>query len=220
MNLLNVFFRLFLATVSGALIGSDRVLKGRPAGIKTHALVALGASVAMLTGDYIAMEYGLTQEVGRLAAQVISGIGFLGAGTIIVTSQKQVSGLTTAAGLWFAGIVGISSGGGYYEIVLFAIITWAFIFFVLGPLDDRLSTSNAEYKLYLSIKNERALLNAIIELDRLNINITKKESLFENDKIWIIYGILTKEQQKFDFHNLLGQLDDLEVVDCQLDYTF
>ena len=98
MEIANVLFRLFLAALCGAVIGSDRVVKGRPAGIKTHALVALGACVAMITGEFIVVQYGSSQDVARLAAQVISGIGFLGAGTIMETGQQQVLGITTEAG--------------------------------------------------------------------------------------------------------------------------
>lgn len=217
MGIEQVVIRLFLAAGCGAVIGSDRVLKGRPAGIKTHALVALGACLAMVTGEYIMVEYGSSQDVSRLAAQVISGIGFLGAGTIMVTGQKQVLGLTTAAGLWFAGTVGISMGGGYFDLVLVAMLTWAFIFFVLAPIDNRLSRRNREIKMYLNIRDEESLLKVLLELDKQDIIITKKESLDKNEKYWIIFGTVTKSQQKMDIGHIIGDIEGLELLGLELD---
>lgn len=217
MGIEQVVIRLFLAAGCGAVIGSDRVLKGRPAGIKTHALVALGACLAMVTGEYIMVEYGSSQDVSRLAAQVISGIGFLGAGTIMVTGQKQVLGLTTAAGLWFAGTVGISMGGGYFDLVLVAMLTWAFIFFVLAPIDNRLSRRNREIKMYLYIRDEESLLKVLLELDKQDIIITKKESLDKNEKYWIIFGTVTKSQQKMDIGHIIGDIEGLELLGLELD---
>lgn len=217
MGIEQVVIRLFLAAGCGAVIGSDRVLKGRPAGIKTHALVALGACLAMVTGEYIMVEYGSSQDVSRLAAQVISGIGFLGAGTIIVTGQKQVLGLTTAAGLWFAGTVGISIGGGYFDLVLVAMLTWAFIFFVLAPIDNRLSRRNRVIKMYLNIRDEKSLLKVLLELDKQDIIITKKESLDKNEKYWIIFGTVTKSQQKMDIGHIIGDIEGLELLGLELD---
>lgn len=212
-----VFIRLFLGALCGAIIGSDRVLKGRPAGIKTHALVALGATLVMITGEFIVIEHGDSQDVARLAAQVVSGIGFLGAGTIMVTGQKQVLGLTTAAGLWFAGTVGIAVGAGYFDLVLVAMIVWAFIFFALAPIDNKLSKRNPEYKLYLNIREEESLINVLIVLDKNDLLITKKEPINKGSTLWVIYGTLTKTQQKIDIVKLLNQVNGVEVIDYLLD---
>ena len=217
MEIANVLFRLFLAALCGAVIGSDRVVKGRPAGIKTHALVALGACVAMITGEFIVVQYGSSQDVARLAAQVISGIGFLGAGTIMVTGQQQVLGLTTAAGLWFAGTLGISVGGGYYEIVAGAMLVWVFIFFALARLDTSLSKRNLEFKIYLSITNGRSVMDAIVEFDRYNFIMTKREPLNKEETLWILYGTLTKSQQESDLQSIFDGIDGLEVVEILFD---
>ncbi|HHX53246.1 MAG TPA: MgtC/SapB family protein [Erysipelothrix sp.] len=217
MEIANVLFRLFLAALCGAVIGSDRVVKGRPAGIKTHALVALGACVAMITGEFIVVQYGSSQDVARLAAQVISGIGFLGAGTIMVTGQQQVLGLTTAAGLWFAGTLGISVGGGYYEIVAGAMLVWVFIFFALARLDTSLSKRNLEFKIYLSITNGRSVMDAIVEFDRYNFIMTKREPLNKEETLWILYGTLTKSQEESDLQSIFDGIDGLEVVEILFD---
>ena len=128
LNMLSILIRLILAVVTGVLIGIDRRMKRRGAGIKTHVLVCLGATIVMMTGQYISIYFGTGQEVSRMGAQVVSGIGFLGVGTIIVTGRNQVRGLTTAAGLWACACTGLALGIGFYEgallVLLFIYITF------------------------------------------------------------------------------------------------
>ena len=117
-------FRLAVATVCGGVIGIERGRKRRPAGFRTHMLVCIGATLAMLISQYLTVmtvEYwdplaqGNQTDVSRLGAQVINGIGFLGAGTIIVTGKQEVKGLTTAAGLWASACMGLCIGAGFVE---------------------------------------------------------------------------------------------------------
>ena len=108
----SVIARIVLAVLCGGLIGIERETKRRPAGYRTHTLVCLGAAITMLTSQYL-MTAGWTTDPARLGAQVVAGIGFIGAGTIIVTRRRQVKGLTTAAGLWVSAIIGLSIGVGY-----------------------------------------------------------------------------------------------------------
>lgn len=113
--------RLIMALVCGGIIGLERGRRRRPAGFRTHMLVCVGAALTMLIGQYLAIQLasdpalaGRTTDVSRLGAQVINGIGFLGAGTIIVTGHQEVKGLTTAAGLWASACMGIAIGAGFY----------------------------------------------------------------------------------------------------------
>ena len=115
LNMVSVTIRLLLALAAGTLIGIDRGMKRRGAGIKTHVLVCLGATLVMMTGQYTFNYFGQGHDVSRLGAQVISGVGFLGVGTIIVTGRNQVRGLTTAAGLWACACIGLALGIGFYE---------------------------------------------------------------------------------------------------------
>lgn len=119
-NFGTVLLRTLLACLCGAIIGSERSYKNRPAGFRTHILVCIGAATAAMTGIYLYLNLGLPTDISRLGAQVVSGLGFLGAGTIIVTRNRTVKGLTTAAGLWASGIIGLSIGTGFYEGGLFA----------------------------------------------------------------------------------------------------
>ena len=124
-NLYVTLFRLGVAAFCGGIIGLERGRKRRPAGFRTHMLVCIGAALAMLISQYLTMmttecwmyiapSAGNT-DVARLGAQVINGIGFLGAGTIIVTGQQEVKGLTTAAGLWASACMGLCIGAGFVE---------------------------------------------------------------------------------------------------------
>jgi len=130
-----VTLRLLLAFLSGAAIGFERSYKNRPAGFRTHILVCIGAAVAGMTGIYLYLNLGLPTDISRLGAQVVSGLGFIGAGTIIVTRNRTVKGLTTAAGLWASGIIGLSLGAGFYEGGIFAtalVLVTETLFSVLG----------------------------------------------------------------------------------------
>lgn len=112
LNMGSTLFRLILAMFLGCLIGIDRGMKKRVAGVKTHMIVCMGATLVMMTGDFIHV-YSNGAGIGdtaRLGAQVVSGIGFLGVGTIIVTGQRHVSGLTTAASLWTSACIGLAVG--------------------------------------------------------------------------------------------------------------
>lgn len=107
--------RLMFAFVAGAIIGLNRGLKRRGAGIKTHVLVCCSSALVMMTGEYINLRFNGAGDVARLGAQVISGVGFLGVGTIIVTGRNQIKGLTTAATLWTSACMGLAIGIGFYS---------------------------------------------------------------------------------------------------------
>ena len=127
----SVLVRLFFAVLCGGAIGIEREHKRRTAGFRTHILICLGAAMTTMISQFLLYNMHLYTDIGRLGAQVIAGIGFIGAGTIIVTKRRQVKGLTTAAGLWTCAIIGLAIGAGYYEAALFStiIILLAEIFF-------------------------------------------------------------------------------------------
>lgn len=109
-----VLIRCAAAIIVGAIIGSERAKHGRAAGMRTHILVCLGATMTAMTGLYIAEIMGMSSDVSRIAAQVISGVGFLGAGMIVLKSNSVITGLTTAAGVWTTATIGIALGYGFY----------------------------------------------------------------------------------------------------------
>ncbi len=121
----SVVFRLVLAMVLGGILGMERGRKKRPAGFRTYMTVCVGSALVMCTSQYMVGAFD-TGDPARLGAQVISGIGFLGAGTIIVTGRSQVKGLTTAACLWASACIGLAAGIGFY---VGAIVCTALIYF-------------------------------------------------------------------------------------------
>lgn len=120
-NTLNTVFRLFLSMLLGCCVGLERKRKGQIAGIRTFALISMGATLAMILSIYVPQEYlGLKNgDPGRIAAQVVTGIGFLGAGAII-QMKGSVRGLTTAAGIWIVATIGMAVGVGMYTVSLIA----------------------------------------------------------------------------------------------------
>ena len=116
-DLLSITVRMVLAVICGGLIGIEREYKRRPAGFRTHILICLGAAMTTLTSQFLYLNLHYYTDMARLGAQVVAGIGFIGAGAIIVTRRRRVKGLTTAAGLWAAAIVGLCLGGGDFENV-------------------------------------------------------------------------------------------------------
>ena len=123
-SLLTIFIRALLALICAGLIGYDRNAHGSAAGIRTHVLVCVGAMLAMCTGEFTSLYYG--GDASRIGAQVVSGIGFLGAGTIIV-HKGHISGLTTAAGLWASACIGLAIGTGFYEAAIVGTLAVYFV---------------------------------------------------------------------------------------------
>ena len=146
-----IVVRILVAVILGGIIGMERGMKNRPAGLRTYMLVCVGACVVMMINQYTYQVYGVGDPV-RLGAQVVSGIGFLGAGTIIVTSHNQIKGLTTAAGLWASACIGLAIGIGLYEI---AVVGGAAVFLSLTVLHG--------WNYYMRSKTR--IIDAYVELD-------------------------------------------------------
>lgn len=151
LTIFTVLIRAVLSIAMGTFIGIERGTKNQAAGIRTHSLVCLGAAIIMMTNQYIAIKYQLG-DPSRMGAQVVSGIGFLGAGTILVTNENKIKGLTTAAGIWLAAAIGLAIGIGFYEI---AIISFPLIWMVLTALQ--------ELKKYLQIRSKFMELYLIVD---------------------------------------------------------
>ena len=132
LTLTGIVIRILVSILLGGVIGLERGMKNRPAGLRTYMLVCMGSCVVMLINQYTTQVFGTGDPV-RLGAQVISGIGFLGAGTIVVTSHNQIKGLTTAAGLWASACIGLAIGIGLYEV---AIVAGVGVFLVLTVLHE------------------------------------------------------------------------------------
>lgn len=210
-------FRLVLSLVLGSLVGIERKRKGQIAGIRTFALICMGATLAMILSIYVPQEYlGLKNgDPGRIAAQVISGIGFLGAGAII-QMKGSVRGLTTAAGIWMVATIGLTVGVGLYMV---SVIATALILFILLLLEylERLIHVGAEsriirikvkgivdniesYRKCLA-KDHVALVNVYVEYD------------FENPTTSLNLVVLTRDNTDFvKLFSSLRHLNDTKSV--------
>lgn len=149
---LAVAVRIFAAVLIGGILGLERGMKNRPAGLRTYMLVCVGACVIMLTNQYIYQAVGTGDPV-RMGAQVVSGIGFLGAGTIIVTRRNQIKGLTTAAGLWSAAGVGLALGVGFYEAAIVGTVAVFFVMTLLQRMDNRLHRKSKQLEAYIELSS-------------------------------------------------------------------
>ncbi len=151
LTLLTAAIRLLLATVLGGIIGMERGRRGRAAGMRTHILVCLGAALSALVGLYTTEILNFTTDPLRVGAQVISGIGFLGAGMILIRGHFQVTGLTTAAGLWATAAIGLAIGIGYYEAALLSVLL-VLVTNALFPYMERNIKAQRNNSIYLELK--------------------------------------------------------------------
>ena len=145
LNFYTVALRIVLAVVFGGVIGFERGKHGRQAGMRTHILVCMGGMLASLIGVYSTVVLGFDGDPFRVSAQVVSGIGFLGAGMIIVKSDRMITGLTTAAIMWTTAIIGIAVGLGFYSGAFLAVLACFFTAAVLTKIDRRRKTSTRVY---------------------------------------------------------------------------
>ena len=209
----SVAVRLIMATLMGALIGMERAQKRYAAGIRTFALVCLGSALAMVTALYLAEMSGGDADVGRIPGQVLTGIGFLGAGTIIVTDRKQIRGLTTAAGLWVTSTMGLAVGAGFVWAAVLCLGLVLFTTWLMHSFSRYVESHTRTVELYVEIERSKVneLLRYIREQDYLVKSMERRQEpvLVEGDIALRIELDLLKKQ----YHPLLmDELMDVEGV--------
>ena len=179
---LAVALRIFAAVIIGGLLGLERGMKNRAAGLRTYMLVCVGACIIMLTNQYIYQTFQ-TGDPTRMAAQVVNGIGFLGAGTIIVTRRNQIKGLTTAAGLWSAAGVGLALGIGFYEAALVGSIAIFIVMTLLQKMDNRMHRKTKTVEVYMEVSSELTLgeLLRTIRETEYEVQDVQRESSLESE---------------------------------------
>lgn len=143
--------RIILSVLFGGILGMERGMKNRGAGLRTYMLVCLGSCVVMMTNQFLYQSYQ-SGDPARLGAQVINGIGFLGAGTIIVTGKQEVKGLTTAAGLWASACMGLAIGAGFYECVLLGFLLILLTNRLLPFVEDAIIESARNMNIYVEFQ--------------------------------------------------------------------
>lgn len=212
-NFLSTFVRLALAMLCGGVLGMERGKKNRPAGFRTYMLVCVGATLVMLTNQYICMEYG-TGDPARLGAQVISGIGFLGAGTIIVTGRNRVKGLTTAAGLWACACVGLAVGIGFYSGAIIGCTLILVVMSVLHRMDDRMTANTRTLDMYMEFQKMSDLGGFMSKIKEFGMKISEIEMTKSNnaDDVGVAVLLTLKLEKKRPHTEIIELLSQAEGV--------
>ena len=161
LNEVTVIIRILLATILGGVIGIERGKQGRAAGMRTHVLVALGAALAAMIGLFLHEELNIVNDPARIAAQVISGIGFLGVGTILLKGRFQITGLTTAAGLWATASIGLALGMGFYVGALATFACALITVTMMSKAEYLLTKRYNRFGIYIEIKSDEYVRIAI-----------------------------------------------------------
>lgn len=179
-TLLSALLRIVAAVVVGGLIGMERGWHGRAAGMRTHILVCLGSALTALVGIYAVQVLHLNSDPLRIGAQVVSGIGFLGAGTILIKNRSHVTGLTTAAGLWATAAIGLALGVGFYEAALLSVALILAANETLPRMERRMEARSLGGHIYAELSDVERV-NDFIELVRRkyraeNLHITSARS--------------------------------------------
>ena len=194
-NMVSVCLRIVLSLIIGGILGLERGRKNRPAGFRTYILVCLGSTLVMMTNQYVYQVFG-TSDPTRMGAQVISGIGFLGAGTIMVTGRQQIKGITTAAGMWSAACCGLAIGIGFYEGAVVGGIVVFLIMEFLEKMDGVIRSHSNIMDVYLEFDGKKmfsAFLTSAREsgFDVTNIQISKNKHIKSGE----LSVVLTLESQ-------------------------
>lgn len=225
LNTFSVLLRLVLAVLLGGLIGLERGRKRRPAGFRTYLLVCLGAALTMLLGQYYcvmmetewaarAAETGVGTDISRFGAQVVSGVGFLGAGTILITGRQEVKGLTTAAGMWASACMGLAIGAGFYECVVLAFVLILCSMRLLPLLESRIIENTRNMQVYVEFDSVDAVGDIIGCIKRQNIHIFSIELDRGGERGAIhpsvVFAIRLSQRQ--DHARVLTALAELECV--------
>lgn len=217
-NTASVLFRLTLAVICGGLIGIERGRKHRPAGFRTYMLVCLGAALTMLISQYVTYTLNQSTDITRLGAQVINGIGFLGAGTIIVTRRQQVKGLTTAAGLWASACMGIAIGAGFYVGALTVCVLIIIVLIVLSKLEVKIMTAARNMTLSVGYTQSDDIVVIIDKIKSLGVRIIDVEIVKLNTDgnfllSAVFYVSLPKKYKHTDLIEQLAGINGVNLVE-------
>lgn len=225
LNMVSMMLRIVLAMLMGGIIGFEREMKHRPAGFRTYMLVAIGSAMTVILSQYLdymlwhdwsetAELIGIRTDVSRFGAQVINGVGFLGAGTILVTGHSQVKGLTTAAGLWASACMGIAIGAGFYECTVIGFMLIIISMVVFPRIENAMHLNSRIMNIYVeidSMEHLAAVVNRIKDEDIEIYDISLNKD--ENDRLSrVSVFFYLKLNRKLAHTELLVELSKLDSV--------
>ena len=214
LSYIEIIIRVVLSLVIGSIIGLERGSKYQPAGIRTHSIVCMAACLIMMTNEFVSYKFG-TGDPTRLGAQVISGVGFLGAGTILITDKKKVTGLTTAAGIWASAGIGLAIGVGFYEgALLVAISVWSVIS-MFQPLKKYLQSRSKVIELYIVVKSTEAYNRVLVYCAENGIRLNDSRTAFGdvNSERIEYFDVPDKRIASFMTLELSGKFEHLKLME-------
>lgn len=223
-----IFFRLLLAVIFGGIVGLERERRHRPAGFRTHILVCFGAAIVSMvqdqlrieilsySGDYQNFADFIKTDLGRLGAQVISGIGFLGAGCIIKDRGDMVVGMTTAAGIWATGCVGLGIGWGFYNIAIVAIVFMLIVMVGLKRLEDKLIKKSKEISLKIEIDNKENIAEIVEQCYQVFRGKSLIVSEIEKNEDNIIFNLIVESEKEMS--EVMVNLSVFEMIKSVKEY--
>ena len=225
----DMLLRLGVAAFCGGMIGIERGKRRRAAGFRTHMLVCMGAALTMVLGIYLhnMIQSGFwtipfenyNTDVSRFGAQVINGIGFIGAGTIIVTSRQQVKGMTTAAGLWAAACMGLAIGAGFYAAALIGCTLIILVIVVFSKLEYWILSRSRNINLYIEFENVDDLSQIIAciksrQVRIFDVEIFKPKPLEEDTYPRAIFSLqLPKKQVHTVLMTAIAELENIRSIE-------
>lgn len=209
LNTVSVLFRILLAVLCGGIIGIERGRAHQPAGMRTYMLVCLGATLVMTTGEYMYNTFG-EGDPSRLGAQVISGIGFLGAGSIIISEKTKVRGLTTAAGLWTAASIGLALGIGFYSAGFIATVTVYLILAFFKKMEYGILPETVCYGLYIEVSKAEVVGCITGELKKQGLKILEVRA--DHDEKEQKFFISIKNTSNIERDYILRRLEKIQNV--------
>jgi len=216
LTLQSILIRVILAFFLGGLVGLERGMKNRPAGLRTYMLVCLGSCIVMITNQYVVTVFETGDPV-RMAAQVISGIGFLGAGTIIVTRRNQIKGLTTAAGLWAAACIGLTIGIGFYELALIGGLTIFVVLTILHEMDSRMRQKTRLVEVYVELSSGAKLGTFVFYARENNIELSnlqlENDNAPDNTTAFIVTMRCPRHQHREEILHKLRTLKEISYIE-------
>ena len=215
-NIVTIIVRLVLAALFGGVIGLERGRQRRAAGLRTHILVCIGAALTATVGFFARDVLGTVgTDPLRISAQVISGIGFLGVGTILLKGRFQITGLTTAAGLWVTAAIGIALGAGFYEGALVAFLVTVITVMLLHKIERTVNDHHSSFGVYMELKGDASVRECVEVLKEKyrahDIQVTLPRS-GTSGNVGIEASISSSRTQKVELDETLAYLDTLDYV--------
>ena len=208
-----IILRLFLAAILGGAVGIDRQRYEWSAGLRTHMLVCLGSALIMIVSAYgfadVQQQEHITLDPSRIAAQVVSGIGFLGAGTILFLKHEVVKGLTTAAGLWTVAGIGLAIGGGLYFAAAATTILVLIILILIKPYKRRLIAERRQTEIQLKLERDKISLSQLDDILSTS-NIAYNHLKFFNANEDNVYAVEIRINRTMSYKTVLNFIESLK----------